>query len=112
MEDAATAAVPSVPMGPDLVVDSVYANPLVVEAGAMFRVDVTVRNQGTAVSGEASVRFYLSSDETITMADTLLRRIRLKAVAVDGTRGRWARLTAPETPGVYNYGVCYSGHRE
>ena len=48
-------------------------------------------------------------DETISTEDAEVRASDLPSVAVDGTRNRWARLSAPDTPGVYYYGICIEG---
>ena len=94
---------------PDLIVDSLVAGETVLEPGAIFRLDANIRNQGTAASDTAELHFYQSSDPHITLSDTKLRTSPLKPIAVDGTRSRWARLSAPTMPGVYYYGVCIDG---
>ena len=92
--------------GPDLVIESLRANNTTVTAGGQFRLDVVIRNQGKAVSGAATIRFYRSSDETISTVDTQVTRASLPAVAANATGNKWVRLTAPNTAGVYYYGVC------
>ena len=91
---------------PDLIVESVRVNKTTVDPGAVFRLDAVIRNQGKAISGAATVHFYHSPDETITAEDSKVRTSDLPKVAVDATRNRWARLTAPNKQGVYYYGVC------
>ena len=90
----------------DLVVELIRAGKTTVDPGAVFRVDVVIRNQGKAPSGDTTVGFYRSQDETVTTDDTQVNRSSLMPVAVDGTKNKWARLTAPKTAGVYYYGVC------
>ena len=94
---------------PDLVVESVRVNKTAVDPGAVFRLDALIKNQGKTPSGDATVRFYRSADETISTEDTEVRKSDLPSVAVDTTRNKWARLTAPNTAGVYFYGVCIDG---
>ena len=94
---------------PDLVVESIRAGKTEMEPGAVFRVDAVIRNQGTVPSAKAQVRFYRSTDATITPADTQMKTADLPAIAVDATRNKWIRLTAPNTAGVYYYGVCIEG---
>ena len=91
---------------PDLIVESIRANKTAVDPGDVFRLDALIRNQGKTPSGKATVRFYRSADETITTEDTQVRRSDLPSLAVDRTKNKWVRLTAPKTAGVYYYGVC------
>ena len=97
------------PSKPDLVIESVRVNETTVALGAVFRLDAVIKNQGKAASGAATVRFYRSLDETITAEDTEVRTADLPSLAVDRTKNKWARLTAPNTAGVYYYGVCIDG---
>ena len=93
---------------PDLIVESVRVNKTAVDPGEKFRLDAVVRNQGKAASGAATIHFYRSVDETISAEDTQLKKAPVPAVAVDSTGNKWAQLTAPNTQGVYYYGVCIS----
>ena len=95
--------------GPDLIIESVRVNNTTVTAGDQFRLDAVIRNQGKAASGAATIRFYRSSDETISTVDTQVNRASLPAVAVNATRNKWVLLTAPNAAGVYYYGVCVDG---
>ena len=97
------------PEVPDLIVASISVGKTEIYPGAVFRMDVVIRNQGKAPSGDATVRFYRSMDETITTADTQVNRSNLRSIAVDATRNKWARLPTPNTAGVYYYGVCIEG---
>ena len=97
------------PFGPDLVVDLIRVGKTEMKPGAVFRMDAVIRNQGTAPSGNTKVRFYRSTDEIITPADTPVRTADLPFVAVNATRNKWGQLTAPQTVGVYYYGVCIEG---
>ena len=94
---------------PDLFVESVRVNKTTVDPGDIFRLSAVIRNQGEAISGATNVHFYRSVDETITTADTKVRTSDMPSLAADRTKNRWARLTAPDTPGVYYYGVCIEG---
>ena len=94
---------------PDLVVESIRVGETEMDPGAVFRVDAVVRNQGKAASGAGKVHFYRSSDETISTEDTKVRTSDMPVLAADRTKNRWARLNAPDTPGIYYYGVCIEG---
>ena len=93
-------------LGADLRVDSVSVNKNTVAPGETFQLDTTVGNQGKAESSSTTVRYYQSTDDTISTVDTQLRTSALSIVAVDATREPSVHLTAPDTPGTYYYGVC------
>ena len=97
------------PEVPDLIVESISVGKTEMEPSAVFRMDAVIRNQGKVPSGKAQVRFYRSDDATITPADTQMKTTDLPAIAVDATQNKWVRLTAPDTAGVYYYGVCIEG---
>ena len=91
---------------PDLRIDSVRVNKITVAPGENFRLDATVENQGEADANGITIRYYQSTDETISSDDTQLKTGTLYTIPINVTREPWAQLTAPETPGVYYYGVC------
>ena len=91
---------------PDLRVESVSVNKTTIAPGETFRLDAVVKNQGKADASAITVRYYQSTDDTISTTDTELKTATLGLIAVDGMREPWAQLTAPDTPGVYYYGVC------
>ncbi len=91
---------------PDLVVGSPTVDDSSPDAGESFRLSATVRNQGDGRSASTVLRYYRSTDATITTGDT--------AVGADSVPGLDAResetesvlLTAPAAPGTYYYGAC------
>ena len=91
---------------PDLRADSVRVNKTDVAPGETFRIDAVVKNQGEADASAITVRYYQSTDETISTTDTERQTATLELIAVDGMREPWAQLTAPDTPGTYYYGIC------
>ena len=90
----------------DLVADSVRVNRAILNPGDTFRLDTVIRNQGKVASGNTTVRYYLSSDETISSEDTEIGTFALPSVLVDSTTEVKRQLTAPDTPGTYYYGIC------
>ena len=97
---------------PDLRVQSIAADKTTLEPGESFEIQARIWNQGTAVSGATTLRYYLSTDDTISTADT---EVGSDGVATLSGRGASAvrrrvdlsqTLTAPDTPGVHYYGVC------
>ena len=76
------------------------------DPGEMFRLLVTVHNQGAGGSAATTVKFYRSTDATITVADTLEGTEAVNALAPSSAAGETILLTAPSTAGTYNYGAC------
>ncbi len=93
----------------DLVVDSIRVNRTALNPGDMFRLDAVIRNQGKVASRNTTVRYYLSSDETISSEDTEIATSVLSSIPVDGTREPGMQFTAPDTPSTYYYGICIDG---
>ena len=91
---------------PDLVVEAVQAVPSTVEPGSEFRLYATLRNSGTGESAATTVRYYRSTDDVISTADTQLGRANRNPLAPNATLRRYLLVTAPTTPGTYYYGVC------
>ena len=57
---------------PDLVVTSISAGSTTYKRGDTLTIKNTVKNQGTDISGDINVKFYLSKDSNITTSDTYL----------------------------------------
>ena len=91
---------------PDLRVDSVRVNKTTVAPGETFRLDAVVKNQGEAASIATPLRYYLSTDTTISDTDTQVYATILPMVAASANGEPSVELTAPNTPGTYYYGVC------
>ena len=93
--------------GPDLVVDS----PLVTGSsaftpGGTFTLLVTVRNQGDSLATATTLRYYRSTDATISTRDTEVGTGAVDALAAAGTSAKFIRLTTPLSEGIYYYGAC------
>ena len=65
---------------PDLVVESPSANPTTPSAGQLVLLSATVRNQGGAQAPATRLRFYRSSDATITRTDSALQTASVRAL--------------------------------
>ena len=91
---------------PDLVIGPVSVNKTALAPGESFRLNTTVRNQGTVASTPTTLRFYQSSNSDISANDTELHRGSVKALNVGGQITPWRSFTAPNSPGTYYYGVC------
>ena len=76
------------------------------DAGEMFRLLVTVHNQGAGESAATTVKFYRSTDATITTSDTVEGTGAVNALVPSGGSAETILLTAPSTDGTYHYGAC------
>ena len=91
---------------PDLVVASPSVSDDIPAAGAAFTLSVTVRNDGDGDAAATTLRYYQSTDATITTEDTVVGTDAVGALAAQGTIAESISLTAPSTPGAYYYGAC------
>ena len=90
---------------PDLVVSSTVSDDTLA-AGAAFTLSARVWNTGGAASGSTTLRYYLSTDETITRSDTPLGTDAVPALGAAVTSSESISVTAPSSPGIYYYGAC------
>jgi len=74
--------------------------------GQSFTLRATVRNAGSGDSAAATLRYYRSSDSTITTSDTSVGSDAVSALAAGATSAESIGLTAPNTAGTYYYGAC------
>ena len=91
---------------PDLVVESPSVSNGDPAAGAMFTLSATARNGGDGASSATTLRFYRSTDATITTIDTAVGIVPVDALSPSGTSPHSISLTAPATAGTYYYGAC------
>ena len=91
---------------PDLVVDAPTVSNSRPTAGASFTLSATVRNQGTGQSAATTLRWYLSTDATISASDTEVGSRAVGGLAASGTSDHSTTLTAPASVGAYYYGAC------
>ena len=76
---------------PDLVVDTPYiVSHFSVDAGSDFHLHPVVRNQGTGSSRSIILRYYLSTDSTITSEDTSVRRSSVSSLSSSDSVLLWA----------------------
>ncbi len=91
---------------PDLVVDAPSVDDSSPTAGESFTLSATVRNRGDGPSDSTTVRYYLSTDSTISSADTPVGTDSVGGLPASGSSDETITLTAPDTPGTYHYGAC------
>jgi hypothetical protein len=91
----------------DLVLENLTLAPEVVNLQENFDVNVSVRNRGTTESNATTLRYYLSTDETISPSDdTLLATEPLAKLSSNGQTSITKTLLAPNSGGTYHVGVC------
>ena len=75
-------------------------------AGAAFTLSATVRNRGDGDAPATTLRYYRSTDETITTSDTEEGSDPVDGLAAAATSDQSVDLTAPASAGTYYYGAC------
>ena len=103
--DAVAVTVGAAP-APDLVVDTPTVSTNAPTAGTRFTLNATVRNQGNGSAGSTTLRYYRSTDSTITANDTAVGTDFVSRLNASGSGDEWIRLTAPSEEGTYYYGAC------
>ena len=91
---------------PDLTVGSASVTDNSPETGGSLTLSATVTNSGDAEAAATTLRYYRSTDATITTSDTGVGTAAVAALAASGTSAASIDLTAPSTPGTYYYGAC------
>ena len=90
----------------DLVMEAPSVSDSSLEPGASFTLSATVRNQGSAPSAATTLRYYRSSNTTISSADTEVGTDNVSGLAASGTSNESIALSAPSSAGTYYYGAC------
>ena len=91
---------------PDLVVQTPSVSDSSPNAGEAFTLSATVRNQGNSLSASTTLRYYRSTDATISTGDTQVGTDPVSGLSAFGTSDESISLTAPSTAGTYYYGAC------
>ena len=91
---------------PDLIVESPSVDNTTLTPGQSVTLSATVRNQGTAEVAATTLRYYQSSDATITTDDTAVGKDAVSELAASATSEQSSSVTAPSTTGTYYYGAC------
>ena len=94
------------PVYPDLEVGSPSVNDNSPETGGSFTLSVPVTNSGDAEAAATTLRYYRSTDATITTGDTSVGTDAMGALAAGADGDESIDLTAPSTAGTYYYGAC------
>ena len=92
--------------GADLVVQSPSVSDSSLSTGQAFTLSATVRNVGGERSPVTTLRYYRSSDETISTTDTPAGTDAVRGLDPSATSPESISLTAPSSAGTYYYGAC------
>ena len=84
---------------PDLEVGTPTVSDAGPETGESFTLSATVSNTGAGGSGSTTLRYYRSTDATITTSDTSVGTAAVGGLAASGTSSETISLTAPGTAG-------------
>ena len=91
---------------PDLVVDRPTVSDNALTPGQSFTLSVTVRNRGNGQAASTTLRYYRSSDATISTSDAPVGTDVVSGIAASGTVEESIRLQAPSSAGAHYYGAC------
>ncbi len=91
---------------PDLIVPTVTVSDSSLETSQAFTINATVENQGSGASASTTLRYYRSTNSTISTADTLIGTDPVSALSPDGTSAESTSAIAPSSTGTYWIGAC------
>ena len=93
-------------LGPDLIVQSPSVSDNNPDVGESFTLRATVHNQGDEEAASTTLRYYRSSDSTISSSDTQVGTDTVSSLNASGTSPESISVTAPTSAGTYYYGAC------
>ena len=99
-------ATPTQVSGPDLIVISSSASTYSPDPGAEFTLYAMVRNEGGGSAPQSTLRFFRSTDSTITTSDTQVASYGTSGLQPNRREIGSAETTAPTGAGIYYYGAC------
>ena len=91
---------------PDLVVGSLSVSDASPAPGASFTLTAGVRNRGDGPATATTLRYYRSSDSSISTRDNEIGTDSLGDLAASANSSATVDLTAPSAVGTYYYGAC------
>ena len=91
---------------PNLAVVSPSVSDARPDPGVTFTFSATVRNLGDSASASSTLRYYRSSDATVSSADTQVDTDPVTSLVTADGSDESATLMAPSTSGTYYYGAC------
>lgn len=92
--------------GPDLIVQSPGLNETSVNSDDPVTVSAVVKNQGNDQSSATTLRYYISTDSTITTGDSALGTDSISLLNSNETSAQSDNFSAPSQAGAYYLGAC------
>ena len=92
--------------GFDLVVESPSVSDSLLAFGRSFTLRVRVRNSSPVGAAATTLRYYRSTDATISTSDTSVGTDAVDELSARGMSRESITLTAPSNTGTYYYGAC------
>ena len=96
----------SIAPSPDLVISTTSVSSSIPVTGQSFEFRATVRNRGTGTSTATTLRYYRSTNSTISTSDTQVGTAAVGALSRQAASAETITLTAPSAVGTYYYGAC------
>ncbi len=90
----------------DLIVEPPTVSKSTLSPGESFTLSTAVTNQGAGNAPSTTLRYYRSTDATITTSDTEVGTDSVSGLGADERGTESISLTAPTSPGTYYYGAC------
>ena len=95
------------PEAPDLVISWQRVDKSTIKQGQGVRLHITLTNRGLRPAPATKIRFYRSTDATISPEeDTELREVPVGGLGPGKSYTTWGLLPSPFAVGVYYYGAC------
>ncbi len=94
------------PPAPDLVVQPPWVNHSTQKTGQPFRIKVIVRNQGNGAAASTTLRYYRSTNATISAKDSLVGTDAVVRLNASSNSPESIALKAPWMVGTHYYGAC------
>ena len=91
---------------PDLVVEQPTVSKSTLAPGESFTLSATVTNEGAGSSPSTTLRYYRSTNATISSVDTAVGTDSVSSLGSNRSGAENITLTAPNSPGTYYYGAC------
>jgi len=90
----------------DLVVERPTVSKSRLDPGERFTLSTSVTNEGAGSAAATTLRYYRSTDSTISSSDTEVGTDSVGALGANRGSDESITLTAPTSPGIYYYGAC------
>ena len=91
---------------PDLVVEVPMVSDNALAAGQAFTFSATVRNMGGRTAPATTLRYYRSTDATLTSGDIAVGNSAVGMLGASSASAESIALTAPASAGIHYYGAC------